>query len=69
VHVIATSDKDKPIEEQGLPAELQRAIIACNGKLTPKFEYIPALRAEVLENILASSKKPMQNTQEFAMTN
>ena len=54
--MLARSDKNKPLEEQGLPPELERAVIAYNGKLTPRFEYIPALRIEVEKNLAEAEK-------------
>lgn len=44
IDALVKSDKNKPLEEQALPAELQRAVITCHGKLTPDFEYIAKLR-------------------------
>jgi len=41
---IAMSDITKPIEEQNLVPEIQRAMITWNGQLTKPFEYIQALR-------------------------
>lgn len=34
---ICNSDQSKPLSEQGLVPELQRAVIAVNGALTPSF--------------------------------
>jgi hypothetical protein len=55
--VLARSDKNKPLEEQGLPPELQRAVMTCQGKLTPAYEYIPKLREENLQKSVMSKKK------------
>jgi len=57
---IAMSDITKPIEEQNLVPEIQRAMITWNGQLTKSFEYIQALR-----NAKEGSKKTLwlqQNT-------
>jgi len=43
---IATSDITKPIEEQNLMPEIQRAMITWNGQLTKSYEYIQTLRKE-----------------------
>ena len=51
VNVLAKSDKNKPLKEQGLPAELEKAVVACNGSLMPNYAYIPLLRQEVLNNL------------------
>ena len=37
---IVNADKTKPFEEAGFPAEIKRAVIVYNGKLTPKYEYL-----------------------------
>jgi alpha-aminoadipic semialdehyde synthase len=57
---LVKSDKNAPIDEQGLLPELKRAVIASNGKLTPNFEYINDLR---LKN-MASEKTMVKKTQE-----
>ncbi len=54
---IAKSDKEKPLEEQGLLPEIERAVIACGGKLMPSFEYISKLKEENLNKSLATRKK------------
>lgn len=39
------SDMSKPYDQQtDLPDEIRRAVIACHGKLTPRYEYIMDLR-------------------------
>jgi alpha-aminoadipic semialdehyde synthase len=43
---IATSDITKPIKEQNLVPEIERAMITWNGQLTKPFEYIQKLRKE-----------------------
>lgn len=65
---LARSDKNKPLDEQGLPGELKRAVMTCHKKLTPAYEYIPKLREENLQKSLASKKKS-ENYQEFDKTN
>jgi hypothetical protein len=50
VEILASSDKDKPLDEQGLPAELKRAVFICNGKLTPNFEHNLELYHYILSN-------------------
>lgn len=37
---IAMSDMNKPLDDQGLIPEIKKAVIACDGKLMPSFEYI-----------------------------
>lgn len=37
---IARSDMNKPFDEQELIPEIKKAVIACDGKLTPNYEYI-----------------------------
>ena len=37
---IARSDMNKPFDEQDLIPEIKKAVIACDGKLTPNYEYI-----------------------------
>lgn len=34
------ADFTKPLDQIGLPEEIKGAVIALNGKLTPKYEYI-----------------------------
>ena len=51
------SCKDKALHEQGLLPEIQKAVIATNGKLTPNFEYISTLREENLKKSLTTRKK------------
>lgn len=41
---ILQSDASRPIEEHNFSPAVQSAIIASNGRLTPKFEYIDDLR-------------------------
>lgn len=43
---ILESDPSKPLKEQGLPAEVERSVIACHGKLTNLFTYISKLRSQ-----------------------
>lgn len=44
---IAKSDFSKPYAEQtDLPQEIHKAVIACHGQLTPKYQYIFDLRRE-----------------------
>mmetsp|Transcript_19687 Transcript_19687/g.36228 ORF Transcript_19687/g.36228 Transcript_19687/m.36228 type:complete len:490 (+) Transcript_19687:2014-3483(+) len=38
-----------PFEEQQLPPELKNAIITCQGRLTPNFEYISELRQKTVK--------------------
>jgi hypothetical protein len=65
---IAKSDKNKPLEEQGLLPEIARAVIACGGKLMPSFEYINKLKEENLNKSLATRKKE-HGSMEFDRTN
>lgn len=46
VHQVCKNSIDKPWEEQvkDLPEEVANAIITCNGKLTPNYQYIQQLR-------------------------
>ncbi len=37
---IVNADKTKSFDEAGFPAEIKRAVIVYNGKLTPKYEYL-----------------------------
>lgn len=37
---IVNADKTKSFEEAGFPAEIKRAVIVYNGKLTPRYEYL-----------------------------
>ena len=55
--MIAKSDKTLPFDEQGLPAELKRAVETCGGKFTPNYEYIPNLRKQNLEKSMAATNK------------
>ncbi len=41
---VCRSDKDKPLAEQGLLPELQRATITLGGELTQNYKYINNLR-------------------------
>ena len=43
---ILKSDKSKPLSEQGLPSQIECAVITDKGKLTNKFTYIKKLRAQ-----------------------
>lgn len=36
----------KPLEEQGLPLPIQKAVITYDGKLTDRFNYIGLLRKQ-----------------------
>ena len=58
---IVKSDKNKPLEEQGLIPELKKAVIACNGKLMPSFEYIMELRKKNQEKMNTMMKKKEVN--------
>ena len=44
MQAIAKSDATAAFSEQQLPAEIRGAVICCNGKLTPNFDYIFELR-------------------------
>mmetsp|Transcript_20531 Transcript_20531/g.17926 ORF Transcript_20531/g.17926 Transcript_20531/m.17926 type:complete len:553 (+) Transcript_20531:78-1736(+) len=44
IEKMAFSDMEKPLEEQNLPPEIERAVITWNGALTPKFKYIAGMR-------------------------
>ena len=68
VDPLARSDKNKPLEEQALPAELTRAVIACHSKLTPSYEYIAKMREENEQKSLATKKK-MEHPKEFDPSN
>jgi len=37
---LAQADLDKPLEQSGLPPELQRAVISYRGRLTPGYAYL-----------------------------
>ena len=41
---ILNSDKNLPLDQQGLVPEIQRAVITNNSSLTSNYEYIPLLR-------------------------
>lgn len=45
---ICKSDANTPFEKlkDELPPEIYKAIITCNGELTPRFKYIMDLRKE-----------------------
>lgn len=43
---IMKSDMSKPLAEQGLPPQIQRAVIADKGRLTNLFTYITKLREQ-----------------------
>lgn len=45
---IMNSDPSKPLEEQGLPKEIERAVITDKGNLTNLFTYITKLREQKL---------------------
>uniref|UniRef100_A0A8D8RP93 Alpha-aminoadipic semialdehyde synthase, mitochondrial n=2 Tax=Cacopsylla melanoneura TaxID=428564 RepID=A0A8D8RP93_9HEMI len=57
---ILQSDATRPIEEHDFSPAVQSAIIASNGKLTPKFEYIEDLRNQSVR----SSHKAALRTEE-----
>ena len=59
VEALAKSDKSKPLDDQNLPDELKRAVIACGGRLTPNFEYIEKMREENEQKSLRSKKKEL----------
>ena len=61
------SDKSKPLDEQKLPAQLKKAVIACGGKLTPNFEYIEKMREENEQKSMRTKKKD-ERTLEFEKT-
>ena len=50
IKAVAASDFSLPLEQQGLPAEIETAIITCHGKLTKNYEYIQKLR-EINEQV------------------
>lgn len=53
-----------------MPAELERAVITSNGKLTPDFEYIAQLREENEQKSMATKKRQEQHAeQEFEISN
>lgn len=57
---ILKSDISKPLKEQGLPSEIERAVITDKGKLTNLFTYISKLREQnekmsSMENVLDTS--------------
>lgn len=57
VDAVTKSDCKRPFDEQDdLPIEIKNAIITCNGKLCPKYEYIPKLREFRLRQ-MAEQKK------------
>jgi alpha-aminoadipic semialdehyde synthase len=47
---IASSDMTKPLEEQNLLPEIQRAVITDHGKLTPSHEYIFKVKVKFILN-------------------
>ena len=52
---IMNSDMSKPLKEQGLPAEIERAVITDKGKLTNLFTYITKLREQKRKLVKSSS--------------
>jgi alpha-aminoadipic semialdehyde synthase len=44
--VLAWDDPTLPYEESSLPGELKEAAIVWHGKLTPRFQYIPEMKAK-----------------------
>lgn len=56
---ILKSDISKPLNEQGLPSEIKRAVITDKGKLTNLFTYIHKLREQ---NEMSKSKKKVVDT-------
>jgi alpha-aminoadipic semialdehyde synthase len=46
VEDILKSDSSKPLKEQGLPIQIENAVITDKGKLTNKFTYIQKLREQ-----------------------
>lgn len=46
---IMESDSTKPLEEQGLPTEIMKAVITLDGSLTNLFTYINKLREETFK--------------------
>ena len=60
IEKILKSDISKPLKEQGLPSEIERAVITDKGKLTNLFTYIMKLREQnekmsSMENVLETS--------------
>jgi hypothetical protein len=68
VDALVRSDKNKPLNEQALPAELAKAVITCHGKLTPNYEYIAKLREENEKQSMTTKKKQL-HTMEFDPSN
>jgi len=51
---VCRSDKEKPLAEQGLLPELQRATITLGGELTQNYKYITNLRQQREESVKAT---------------
>eukprot|EP01017_Pseudomicrothorax_dubius_P030263 TRINITY_DN3759_c0_g2_i1.p1 TRINITY_DN3759_c0_g2~~TRINITY_DN3759_c0_g2_i1.p1 ORF type:complete len:557 (+),score=152.08 TRINITY_DN3759_c0_g2_i1:52-1722(+) len=68
---ITYSDVSKPLVEQGLPPEIERAVVTLNGELTPNFSYITRLREaneklKASKNYTAGGLKQMKRVKSFA---
>lgn len=64
IKAVAESDFSKPLEEQGLPAEIETAIITCHGQLTKNYEYISKLRT-INEQIEQPKGKGLRRNNSF----
>jgi len=65
IPALARSDMRKPINEQELPAELERAVFLCGGELAPRYKY----NIDILNFILANKddyKKKLQKEQLYS---